>query len=100
MSNEIIPETSPTVETTPDSAEESFSELLAQFEQTHSHKAVDGTARLQGTVVSLDAESVYLDIGYKSEGILPRGAFENNAEAISAGDTFPVSVKGRNTERY
>ena len=43
---------------------------------------------------------MYLDIGYKSEGILPRSAFENNAEGIAAGDTFPVSVKGRNAERY
>ena len=100
MPNEIIPETSPLVETTPESDDESFGELLAQFENSHSHKAADGTARLQGTVVSLDAEAVYLDIGYKSEGILPRSAFENNAEAVAPGDTFPVSVKGRNTERY
>jgi small subunit ribosomal protein S1 len=48
----------------------------------------------------MDAEFVYLDIGYKSEGILPRGAFENNAEGVATGDTFPVSVKGRNAERY
>ena len=51
-------------------------------------------------MVSQDAEFVYLDIGYKTEGILPRSAFENNAEAVTAGDTFPVSVKGRNAERY
>ena len=34
------------------------------------------------------------------EGILPRSAFEDNAEGVTAGDTFPVSVKGRNAERY
>src|ERR1035437_7267370 len=100
MPNEIIPESSPAVETTPESTEESFGELLAQFEHTHSHKAEDGTKQLQGTVVSLDAEFVYLDIGYKSEGILLRSAFENNAEGVAAGDTFRVSVKGRNAERY
>jgi small subunit ribosomal protein S1 len=100
MPNEIIPESSPAVETTPESTEESFGELLAQFEHTHSHKAEDGTKQLQGTVVSIDAEFVYLDIGYKSEGILLRNAFENNAEGVSPGDTFPVSVKGRNAERY
>ena len=100
MPNEIIPESSPAVETTPESTEESFGELLAQFEHTHSHKAEDGTKQLQGTVVSIDAEFVYLDIGYKSEGILLRSAFENNAEGVSPGDTFPVSVKGRNAERY
>jgi small subunit ribosomal protein S1 len=43
---------------------------------------------------------VYLDIGYKSEGILPRSAFENNADGVAVGEKFPVSVKGRNAERY
>ena len=79
---------------------ESFADLLALFEHTHSHQVEDGGKQLEGTVVSLDAEFVYLDIGYKSEGILPRSAFENNAEGITAGDKFPVSVKGRNAERY
>lgn len=82
-----------------ESPEESFADLLAQFEHTHSHQA-EGAKQLQGTVVSLDTESVYLDIGYKSEGILPRSAFDNNAEGVAAGDIFPVSVKGRNAERY
>src|ERR1039457_5160065 len=100
MANEIIPEASLPVETAPETADVPFGELLADFEHTHSHKADDGTSQLQGTVVSLDAEFVYLDIGYKSEGILPRTAFENNAEKVSAGDVFPVSVKGRNAERY
>jgi small subunit ribosomal protein S1 len=88
------------VESAVDSSAESFADLLAEFEHTHSHKAAGDAQQLEGTVVSLDAESVYLDIGYKSEGILPRNAFENNAEGIAAGDKFPVSVKGRNAERY
>jgi small subunit ribosomal protein S1 len=100
MANEIIPETSLPVETAPESADVPFGELLAEFEHAHSHKADDGTKQLEGTVVSLDADFVYLDIGYKSEGILPRSAFENNAEGVAAGDTFRVSVKGRNAERY
>ena len=79
---------------------ESFSEMLAAFEHTHAHKAEGGGSQMQGTVVSKDAEFVYLDIGYKSEGIMPLSAFENNAESVTAGDTFPVSVKGRNPERY
>jgi small subunit ribosomal protein S1 len=82
-----------------DAPDESFADMLAQFEHTHSHQA-EGAKQLEGTVVSLDAESVYLDIGYKSEGILPRSAFENNAEGVAPGDVFPVSVKGRNAERY
>jgi small subunit ribosomal protein S1 len=81
--------------------QESFGELIAEFERTHTHKTGDGDARqLEGTVVTLDAESVYLDIGYKTEGILPRTAFENNADGIEIGAKFPVSVKGRNLEGY
>jgi small subunit ribosomal protein S1 len=111
MPNKIIPTSESTsgsaaetpaefpVEAPADSPAESFAELLAQFEHTHSHHA-EGAKQLEGTVVSLDAEFVYLDIGYKSEGILPRSAFENNAEGVTAGDKFPVSVKGRNAERY
>jgi small subunit ribosomal protein S1 len=115
MSNEITPEATPAVEhivetpsipaeSTPvaesEPATESFGAMLAEFEQSHSHKSEAGSEQLQGTVVSMDAELVYLDIGYKSEGILPRSAFENNADAVAVGETFPVSVKGRNIERY
>ena len=100
MSNEINPNSSPTVETPSESTTESFGETLAQFEQSHSHKAEGGAKQLEGIVVSMDAESIYLDIGFKAEGILPRSAFENGAEGITAGDKFPVSVKGRNLEGY
>jgi small subunit ribosomal protein S1 len=79
---------------------ESFSEMLAEFEHSHTHKAESDSKQLEGTVVSLDAESVYLDIGYKTEGILPRTAFANNAEGVEVGTKFSVSVKGRNVERY
>jgi small subunit ribosomal protein S1 len=100
MSNEITPKSSSPIEAASDSTTESFGEMLAQFEQSHSHKVEGGARQLEGVVVSLDAESVYLDIGFKAEGILPRSAFENNAEAIAPGDKFPVSVKGRNLEGY
>jgi small subunit ribosomal protein S1 len=86
---------SPSEETT-----ESFSDLLAEFEHSHTHKAEGDGKQLEGTVVSLDAESVYLDIGYKTEGILPRTAFANNADGVEVGAKFSVSVKGRNVERY
>jgi len=99
MRNEIIP-TSSTNENTSESPAESFGELLAQFEHSHSHSAEDGAKQLEGTVVSVDADSVYLDIGFKAEGILPRSAFDNNARGVISGDRFPVSVKGRNLEGY
>jgi small subunit ribosomal protein S1 len=81
--------------------EESFADLLNDFERSHSHKSEQpGQRQLQGVVVSLSADQVFLDIGYKTEGVLPRSAFANNAEAVKPGDTFPVSVTGRNTEHY
>jgi small subunit ribosomal protein S1 len=80
--------------------QESFGDLLSAFEHSHSHKSEPGQRQLQGVVVSLSADQVFLDIGYKTEGVLPRAAFENNAEAVKPGDSFPVSVTGRNTEHY
>jgi small subunit ribosomal protein S1 len=80
--------------------EESFADLLSAFERSHSHKADDGQKQLQGTVVSISADEVFLDIGYKTEGVLPRSSFDKNADDVKVGDTFSVSVKGRNVERY
>jgi len=106
MTNESLPESLPTPENTPAPAPEaveepaeSFADLLTAYEQAHSHKAADAK-QLQGTVVSLSAGQVFLDIGYKAEGVLPRSAFDNNAEGVQPGDSFPVSVTGRNEEHY
>ncbi len=79
---------------------ESFADLLNEFERSHAHKSEPGQKQLQGTVVSLSDSQVFLDIGYKTEGVLPRSAFENNAESVKPGDNFPVSVTGRNEEHY
>jgi len=117
MSDEIISEPTPAVEaesaqplekadtenTDPEStdagnAEASFGEMLSQFEQ--SHRTEPGAKQLEGTVISVSADAVYLDIGYKTEGVLARTAFRDNAESVKVGDRFRVSVKGRNEERY
>ena len=123
MTNTDLPENLPTLENSPEPAAEaiaapsveppapvsaaaepepeaSFADLLSAFERSHSHKADDGQKQLQGTVVSISADQVFLDIGYKTEGVLARSSFEKNADDVKVGDTFPVSVKGRNVERY
>ena len=79
---------------------EDFAEMLKAFEKSHSHKSEPGQKQLQGVVVSLSADQVFLDIGYKTEGVLPRSAFDDNAAAVKPGDSFPVSVTGRNEEHY
>ncbi|MGB8260425.1 MAG: S1 RNA-binding domain-containing protein [Terracidiphilus sp.] len=80
--------------------QESFADALQAFERTHSHKGATGQPQLDGTVISISADQVFLDIGYKTEGVLPRSAFRNNADGVQPGDVFPVSVKGRNEEHY
>lgn len=95
MSNPSIPDSQPTAE--PD---ESFGELLSQFEQSHSRKADDGSRQIEGTVIAVSAESVFLDIGFKSEGILPLAAFQSAGEEVQPGDKLVVSVKGRDPDGY
>ncbi|HEV2324313.1 MAG TPA: S1 RNA-binding domain-containing protein, partial [Terracidiphilus sp.] len=91
-------------EPTPAEPEESFADALSAFERSHTHRAESGAKQgakqLEGTVVSMTPEQVFLDIGYKIEGVLPRSAFPNNAEAVKHGDTVPVSITGRNEEGY
>ncbi|UWZ85067.1 S1 RNA-binding domain-containing protein [Occallatibacter riparius] len=78
---------------------EDFGALLADYEKSHKRKSEAGPT-LQGTVVSITPEQVFLDIGYKIEGVLPRAAFEKNADGVQRGDMFPVSITGRNEEGY
>ena len=83
----------------PAEPQENFGDLLKAFEKSHSHKTQAGPT-LQGTVVSVTADQVFLDVGYKIEGVLPRTAFEHNADGVKRGDSFPVSITGRNEEGY
>lgn len=103
MTDALDPEQISAPASTPEPAaepEENFGDLLRAFEQSHQHKKEPGTAQLEGVVVSLSAEQVFFDIGYKTEGVLLRSAFKNNAEEVKAGDVYKVSVKGRNEEHY
>ena len=95
MSDPNIPESPPTSE--PD---ESFDQILSQYEQSHSHKAEDGGKQLEGTVIVVSGDSVFLDIGFKSEGILPLAACQSAGETVKPGDKLLVSVKGRDPEGY
>jgi len=88
------PETPPA----PAEATESFAELLSEFEQEHQKPTEN--RQVEATVVSLSVDTVFLDIGFKVEGVLPRSAFENNAEDVNPGDKVHVSIKSRNAEGY
>src|SRR6266566_7010391 len=102
MSNPGIPENDPIFEPTTESTEssESFQTILSQFEQSHSHRSGEGGRQLSGTVVAVSAEYVFVDIGYKIEGVLPVALFADAKEAVEPGTKLQVSVKGRNEEGY
>jgi small subunit ribosomal protein S1 len=78
---------------------ESFEELLSQYEKKRSRPAEGGGQGLQGTVITVTADSVILDVGYKSEGVLPLTALREG-ETLNPGDKLPVTIKGRNPEGY
>jgi small subunit ribosomal protein S1 len=96
---EIQPEetTEPASETT-----ESFDQILSQFEKSNTRRTLDESghrsAQINGTVVSITADSVLVDIGYKTEGTLPLSLFGSEPPAI--GDKLLVTSKGRNPEGY
>ena len=96
--SEVVAEEAPTEE--PTEPLEDFADILKEFERGHKHKAEGGAKQLEGTVISVSAEQVFLDIGYKIEGVLPRSAFRNNAADVKPGEKVPVSIKGRNEEGY
>src|SRR5215212_10779583 len=78
---------------------ESFGDVLSQFERSHSHRPEKGKG-LEGTVVAVSNDSVFVDIGYKIEGILPLADFQAAGETVKRGDKLPVSIKGRDPEGY
>ncbi len=97
MSNPSVP--SPEIpESEP--ATESFDEIFAQYERSHSRKKEDSGKQLEGTVVSVSVDSVFVDIGFKSEGILPLAVFASAGETVKPGDKLRVSVKGRDLDGY
>ena len=93
MSDPNIPESSATTEVT-----ESFADVLSQFERSHTTKRAEGSR--EGTVVSISADSVFLDIGFKTEGILPVAELGNDRQTAKPGDKLQVSIKGRDPEGY
>jgi small subunit ribosomal protein S1 len=76
---------------------ESFGEIFSEYQKSHSHKVERGRQR-EATVIAVTADSVFFDIGYKSEGILPVSALQG--ETLKPGDKALVSVKGRDLDGY
>lgn len=85
-------------------ADVSFGDILEQYE--HSHQKPRRTEShgegLQGTVVAVSSDAVFVDIGYKTEGIIPLADFrdaDGNPD-VRTGDLVQVSITGRDEEGY
>jgi len=93
-----VGEPEPAAAPEPEEPAEDFGDLLKAFESTHTHR--DQLKQLEGTVVSISADQVFLDVGYKMEGALPRSAFPNNGDDVKPGDKMSVSITGRDEGGY
>jgi len=89
MSDQTAPET-------PVETRESFGDILKQFERAHSTKKTEGSR--EGTVISVTADAVVLDVGFKTEGVLQ--VSELRGETVQPGDKLNVTIKGRDPEGY
>jgi small subunit ribosomal protein S1 len=112
MSNPVVPNPSMSNQGSPisDSPEaqssqasnegQSFDAILSQFEKSNARKPAESGKGREGTVISVTADSVFFDFGYKTEGVVPLAEFQSRGEAVKAGDKFPVNIKGRDPEGY
>ena len=112
MSNSSIPVREEDVRDTegqiPSETESSFGDILNQFEQSHcsmicrNDRYAVSHLTIAAVVVTANAESVFFDIGQKTEGVLPLAALcdEQGPIPVKAGDVVQVSVGSRNSEGY
>jgi small subunit ribosomal protein S1 len=100
----IYPDSQPTENEARAASEDaaSFGDILSEFEEAHRHISEDGKQSRQGTVVAVSAESVFVDVGLKTEGVIPAEEFRTPSGNIdvNVGDRIVVSISGRNSEGY
>ncbi len=75
----------------------SFADILSQFEKEHATKRGE---TLQGVIVSMDAESVFVGIGRKNDGLLPIASVKDDKGEVlvKVGDKLIVTITGRDQE--
>ena len=88
------PESTPASEPT-----ESFKDVFSEYEQSYSRKSEPGSQGREGTVIAVTADAIVLDIGFKTEGVLPLTAFPPD-KPPKPGDRVQVTIKGRDPEGY
>jgi small subunit ribosomal protein S1 len=93
-SHPATPESAPPAEPA-----ESFKDIFSEYEKSHSRKKEPGAQGREGTVIAVTADSVVLDVGFKTEGVLPLTAFPAD-QPPKPGDKVQVTIKGRDPEGY
>jgi len=93
-----IPEPTKAAESPAAEPEESFGDIFSAYEKEHARKPEAGNQSREATVVAVNSEAVILDVGFKSEGLLPIG--EMRGAVVKVGDKLNVTIKGRDPEGY
>jgi small subunit ribosomal protein S1 len=81
----------------------SFKDILEEYEHARQPRRPEAQGEgLQGTVVAVSSDAVFVDIGYKIEGIIPLADFRgpDGAPDVQPGDLVQVSITGRDAEGY
>src|ERR1700683_1122313 len=99
LSSASAPESAAAGASTESPPAESFEDIFSAYEQRHSRKSESGSQRREGTVIALTADAIVLDIGFKTEGVLPLTAFPTD-KPPQPGDKLQVTVRGRDPEGY
>ena len=86
----------------PSAQESSFGDLLSEFEQSQRRAAEGGGEGRSGSVVAVTEEAVFVDIGLKTEGVIPAEEFRDadGKVGVEVGERVVVSIKGRDPEGY
>ncbi len=97
----LLPVESSSVESVPAKPlpAESFKDIFSEYEHSHARKREPGAQGREGTVIAVTADAIVLDIGYKTEGVLPLTAFPAD-KPPQPGDKVQVTITGRDPEGY
>src|ERR1039458_8794835 len=98
-SNAGTPEFTPANEPAESVPAESFKDIFSEYEHSHSRKREPGAQGHRRNGISVTPDSIGLDIGFKTEGVLPLSAFPADKPA-KPGDKVQVTIKGRDPEGY
>lgn len=82
--------------------EESFGDILSQFESEHRQSTEAVGESVNGTVVSIGDDAVLIDIGRKSEGALALATVTapDGTVMVKPGDQVSVTITGRHPEGF